>query len=135
MKLTSLAEATSKFGRVDFWYSDEDLVTHKGDDFHTDDQFQAGPTINQIYKFGDGTKMYLYSNMYRDDITDPAIAGIPDAISKQVVIDRDGKRYEYHAIRDFHKSWEHYIDSIVGAYDTKPFGPQEVQEFRQVFNL
>lgn len=135
MKLTALTEATSRFGRVDFWYSDEDLSTHRDSEFHADDEFQRGPTINQIYRFGDGTKMYMFSNMYRDDITDPEVAGLTDAVSKQVVIDKNGIRHDYDKRRDFGRDWDHYIDSIVGAYDTKPFGPQEIQEFRHVFNL
>jgi len=138
MKLKSLIEATSKYGTVDFYWSDDNLETPKDAAFHADDEFQAGPMISQIYKFGDGTKFYLYS---KNSLTDPIVnQGIADPAfdtwyTRQAVIDRNGNRHDYTNTRTFHSGWSHYIDSITGAYDSKPFGPKEIAEFRQVFNL
>jgi hypothetical protein len=121
MKLKSLVEATSNFGNVEFYHSDEDLSSHKNSEFHVDDQFQHGTVGNQIYKFGDGTKMYLYNSP----------VGLMDA----VVIDKLGQKHIYKTMYGFADHWQHYTDSITGVYAAKPFGPQEVQEFRQVFDL
>ena len=140
MKLKSLIEATSKYGTVDFYWSDDNLETPKDAAFHADDEFQAGPMISQIYKFGDGTKFYLYSKNVRDD-TDPIVAqmmtepGMDHWYARQTVFDRNGQRHDYTSTNTFHIAWSHYIDSITGAYDSKPFGPKEIAEFRQVFNL
>ena len=140
MKLHSLVEATSKYGKVDFYWCDDNLEADKGLEFHTDDEFRPNTKVSQIYKFGDGTKFYLYSKNVRDD-TDPIVAqmmtepGMDNWYSRQTVFDSAGKRHDYTSTRDFHNAWSHYIDSITGAYDSKPFGPEEIAEFRQVFNL
>ena len=129
MKFTTLVEATSKFGRVDFYYSDADLSSNPEISFHTDDEFEIGPTpfINQIYKFGDRTKIYVYHKNLNPDTN--------EWYTRYTLFDPSGQRHNYSDSRSFHNEWAQYIDSIIGVYDTKPFGPQEVQEFRQVFNL
>lgn len=143
MKLNLLAEATSNFGDIDFYYTDEDILTQPESqsppEFHSDDDFERPQLrISQIYKFGDGTKFYLYNGQYNE--TDPIIAGLtpsddPPWYEGCIVIDKLGQKRQYKTMDAFRTDWGHYIDAIIGAYDTKPFGPQEVAEFRQVFNL
>lgn len=129
MKLRVLVEATSKYGDVVWFNSEDDLSSSSPEvagEFHTDDRFDSIQNMNHIYKFGDGTKLYM--RMYKKGKWQSERAMF---VNGKLIGERDIP------LPEFDRLWEEYKESISGSFvDTqRQFGPEDIEEFRKVFKI
>lgn len=125
-----ISEATSKYGFLGWWTTYYDPMDYGNPDavgFHDEDAFEsdAGYPVAQMYKFGDGTVIYMYLRSVGDRVR-------PETI----VLDKFGKYHKYASwtgseFDRFHVEFGSYEDSITGAYRHKEFGPAEFSEFKK----